>query len=129
MKIGDFPYLISNSSFNTTLSLYDFTTSKETSILHGHIKGVWIPLCITHFNLRVAITTPSFTGLSIFFVKFTTSPHTTNAIYDVEFSSDGRCFVSCSSNTICIWEMLNCMNFTNNNRQVITGYIDGVVKL
>ena len=144
------PNTLIASCFDTTLSQYDLTTFKETSLLRGHTKGVWT--CDAHPSSSTLISGSNDNTIIYWDLRSSQPLHHlkthSNAIYDVQFSSDGRYFASCSKNTICIWDTNNlskpvdtlrqdkdnngfiyCINFFDNDSKVITGYVDGTVIL
>ena len=140
-----------SASFDKTLTEYDINKSKRINNLTGHEEGIW-----------TCDYSPAQDGLigsggSDNLVKLwdfksqkciETLKYHDKAIYDVQFSTDGKLVGSCSKETICIFDMANlsrplevievpnkspkngfiyCLNFTEDNNSIVTGFIDGTI--
>ena len=138
------------SSFDTSISIYDLGTQKEIKSLKSHTKGVWT--CDYHPTENQLVSGGNDNKVILWDTSSGNPIHTLtnhlNAIYDVQFSGDGKLFGSCSKDLICIWDVSNlskpldtikrqyennsfiyCLNFYDNDKKIITGFIDGTIIL
>ena len=137
--------------FDKTLSEYDINKSKEILRLTGHESGIWTcDYSPSQSGLVATGSSDKKIGLwdlnSQKLIRFL-EVHD-NSIYDVTFSTDGKYIGSCSKDTICIFDTSNynkpleiiqipnktpdngfiyCLNFTENNKSIVTGFIDGTI--
>ena len=144
-------YKAISACFDKTLTEYDINKSKRINTLTGHEEGIW-----------TCDYSPAQDGLigsggSDNLVKLwdlktqkciETLKYHDKAIYDVQFSTDGKLVGSCSKEMICIFDMANlkrplevievpnkspkngfiyCLNFTEDNNSIVTGFIDGTI--
>lgn len=137
------------SSFDSTISVYDIDATKSLSVLSGHTKGVWS--CSANPHLNQLVTGGNDNKIILWDCKQNTPIHQiekhSEVIYDVQYSSNGKYFGSCSKGLICIWDTLKldkpikvlnydlhgqrnfiyCLNFLDNDNKIITGFIDGTI--
>ena len=144
-------YKATAACFDKTLSEYDINKAQQILRLTGHESGIWTcDYSPTQSGLVATGSSDQKIGLwdlnsqkLINFVK-----NHDNSIYDVQFSTDGKYLGSCSKDTICIFDTSNyskplevievpnktpdngfiyCLNFTENNKSIVTGFIDGTI--
>lgn len=137
------------TSFDSTVSVYDIHSTKSLSVLKGHTKGVWS--CSTNPQSNQLLTGGNDNKIILWDCKQNTPIQEINkhneVLYDVQYSSNGKYFGSCSKGLICIWEtsklnepiktlkydihdqnsFIYCLNFLDNDTKIITGFIDGTI--
>ena len=137
--------------FDKTLTEYDINKSTQICRLTGHESGIWT--CdYSPIQDGLVATGSSDSTIKLWDIHsqqcINTLKNHDKSIYDVQFSTDGKYLGSCSKETICIYDTKNykepleiievptknpdngfiyCLNFTENNKSIVTGFIDGTI--
>ena len=140
-----------SACFDKTLTEYDINKSERINNLTGHEQGIWTcDYSPSQDGLIVSGGNDNLVKLWDFKTQkcIETLKNHDKAIYDVQFSTDGKLVGSCSKEMICIFDMANlshplevidlpnkspkngfiyCLNFTEDNNSIVTGFIDGTI--
>ena len=137
--------------FDKTLTEYDITKKEPLISLRGHESGIWT--CDYSPKDKNIIASGSSDALiKIWDIRESKATNTlknhADSVYDVQFGTDGKLLGSCSKGTLNIWDMSNlskplevidfpskspdngfiyCLNFIENNKSIVTGFIDGTI--
>lgn len=137
--------------FDKTLTEYDITKGKALTRLKGHESGIWT--CdYSPIDKNLIVSGGSDTTIKVWDIREATATSTlknhTDSVYDVQFSTDGKLLGSCSKCALNVWDMkklnkplevidfpskspdngfIYCLNFIEDNRSIVTGFIDGTI--
>ena len=137
--------------FDKTLTEYDITKKISTTVLLGHESGIWT--CdYSPKEKNIIASGGSDKLIKIWDIRQSKAINTlknhNDSVYDVQFCTEGNLLGSCSKKALNIWDMSNlskplevidfpskspdngfiyCLNFIENNKSIVTGFIDGTI--